>query len=235
MILVKKLVKRFGPLTVLRELDFAVAEGEFVALLGPNGAGKTTLLRILATLSRPSSGLVRIASFQLPQAGPVLRAHLGVVSHQPLLYGDLTAEENLVFYGKLYGVSQERIQEVLTLVGLASRQHDLVRVYSRGMQQRLAIGRAILHNPRLLLLDEPHTGLDQEAGEILDRVLRDVALEGRTVVMTSHDLVRAASLATRVDLLSRGKITGSVPAQGLSSSELVDFYRTALAGARGKA
>jgi heme exporter protein A len=121
------------------------------------------------------------------------------------------------------------------LVGLAARQHDLVRIYSRGMQQRLAIGRAILHNPRLLLLDEPHTGLDQEAGEILDRVLREVALEGRTVVMTSHDLVRAASLATRVDLLSRGKITGSVSSQGLSSSALVDFYRTALAGSRGKA
>lgn len=235
MILVKKLVKRFGPLTVLRELDFSVAEGEFVALLGPNGAGKTTLLRILATLSRPSSGLVRIASYQLPQASPELRAHLGVVSHQPLLYGDLTAEENLFFFGKLYGVGQERIQEVLELIGLAARQHDLVRTYSRGMQQRLAIGRAILHNPQILLLDEPHTGLDQEAGEILDRVLREVALEGRTVVMTSHDLVRAAGLATRVDLLSRGKITGSVPAQGLSASELVDFYRTALAGGRGKA
>ncbi|MEJ2413510.1 MAG: heme ABC exporter ATP-binding protein CcmA [Anaerolineales bacterium] len=235
MILVKKLVKRFGPMTVLRELDFAVAEGEFVALLGPNGAGKTTLLRILATLSRPTSGLVRIASYQLAQAGPELRAHLGVVSHQPLLYGDLTARENLIFYGKLYGISQERIQEVLALVGLGSRQDDLVRTYSRGMQQRLAIGRAILHNPKILLLDEPHTGLDQEAGEILDRVLQEVALEGRTVVMTSHDLVRAASLATRIDLLSRGKITASTPSQGLSSSDLVDFYRAALAGGRGKA
>jgi len=235
MILVKKLVKRFGPMTVLRELDFAVAEGEFVALLGPNGAGKTTLLRILATLSRPTSGLVRIASYQLTQAGPELRSHLGVVSHQPLLYGDLTARENLIFYGKLYGISQERIQEVLELVGLGSRQDDLVRTYSRGMQQRLAIGRAILHNPKILLLDEPHTGLDQEAGEILDRVLQEVALEGRTVVMTSHDLVRAASLATRIDLLSRGKITASTPAQGLSSSDLVDFYRTALASGRGKA
>jgi heme exporter protein A len=235
MILVKKLVKRFGPLTVLRELDFSVAEGEFVALLGPNGAGKTTLLRILATLSRPTSGLVRIASYQLTQAGPELRAQLGVVSHQPLLYGDLTARENLIFYGKLYGISQERIQEVLELVGLGSRQDDLVRTYSRGMQQRLAIGRAILHNPKILLLDEPHTGLDQEAGEILDRVLQEVALEGRTVVMTSHDLVRAASLATRIDLLSRGKITASTPAQGLSSGDLVDFYRTALAGGRGKA
>jgi heme exporter protein A len=230
MIVVKKLVKRFGPLTVLRELDFEVKSGEFVALLGPNGAGKTTLLRILATLSRPSSGLVKIASYQLPQAGASLRAYLGVVSHQPLLYGDLTAEENLRFYGKLYSVGPERIQEVLELVGLAKRKDDLVRTFSRGMQQRLTIGRAILHNPRILLLDEPHTGLDQEAGEILDRVLRSVALEGRTVVMTSHDLVRAAGLATRVDLLSRGKITASLSADDLDASDLVDFYRTALKG-----
>lgn len=228
MILVKKLVKRFGPLTVLRELDFEVKSGEFVALLGPNGAGKTTLLRVLATLSRPTSGLVRVASYQLPQAGASLRADLGVVSHQPLLYGDLTAEENLQFYGKLYSVGAERIQEVLELVGLGNRKNDLVRTFSRGMQQRLAIGRAILHNPRILLLDEPHTGLDQEAGEILDNVLRSVALEGRTVVMTSHDLVRAAGLASRVDLLSRGKIVASVSADDLSASDLVDFYRTAL-------
>lgn len=230
MILVKKLVKRFGPLPVLRELDFEVESGEFVALLGPNGAGKTTLLRILATLSRPTSGLVKIASYRLPQSGTALRAHLGVVSHQPLLYGDLTAEENLRFFAKFYSVNRERIHEVLALVGLTKRKDDLVRTYSRGMQQRLTIGRAILHNPRILLLDEPHTGLDQEAGEILDKVLQAVALEGRTVVMTSHDLVRAANLATRVDLLSRGKITASVSTDDLSASDLVDFYRTALKG-----
>lgn len=230
MIHVKKLVKRFGPLPVLRELDFDVESGEFVALLGPNGAGKTTLLRILATLSRPTSGLVMVASYRLPQAGAALRADLGVVSHQPLLYGDLTAEENLRFYAKLYSVELERIREVLDLVGLLKRKDDLVRTYSRGMQQRLTIGRAILHNPRILLLDEPHTGLDQEAGEILDRVLQAVALEGRTVVMTSHDLIRSASLATRVDLLSRGKITASVSAADLSASDLVDFYRKGLKG-----
>jgi heme exporter protein A len=228
LIQVKNLVKRFGPLTVLRELDFEVFSGEFVALLGPNGSGKTTLLRILGTLSRPTSGMVRIASYQLPQAGASLRAHLGVVSHQPLLYGDLTAEENLQFFSKLYAVEGERIREVLDLVGLANRKNDLVRTFSRGMQQRLTIGRAILHNPRILLLDEPHTGLDQEAGEILDNVLQTVALEGRTVLMTSHDLVRAASLATRVDLLSRGKIAASSPTADMDSSELVGFYRTGL-------
>jgi len=233
MIIVKKLVKRFGPLTVLKGLDFEVKSGEFVALLGPNGAGKTTLLRILATLSRPTSGLVQVASYRLPQAGTSLRADLGVVSHQPLLYGDLTAEENLRFFGKLYSVDSERVREVLKLVGLAKRKDDLVRTFSRGMQQRLTIGRAILHDPQVLLLDEPHTGLDQEAGEILDSVLRSVALEGRTVVMTSHDLVRAAGLATRVDLLSKGKIASSIAADDLSASDLVDFYRSALEGGVG--
>jgi heme exporter protein A len=228
MIQVKKLVKRFGPLKVLRELDFEVSSGEFVALMGPNGAGKTTLMRILATLSRPTSGLVQVASYRLPDEGTSLRGHIGVVSHQPLLYGDLTGEENILFYSKLYSVDSSRIGEVLNLVGLYNRKHDLVRTYSRGMQQRLAIGRAILHNPRILLLDEPHTGLDQDAGEILDNVMREVAMEGRTIVMTSHDLVRSAGLASRVDLLSKGKITASMSTKNVDPAELVNFYRDGL-------
>jgi len=230
MILVKKLVKRFGPITVLRELDFNVKSGDFVALLGPNGAGKTTLLRILSSLMRPTSGYVQVASCRLPSQGASLRAKLGVVSHQPLLYGDLTAVENLQFFSKLYSIEPDRIQEILDLVGLFHRRDDLVRTFSRGMQQRLAIGRAILHDPTILLLDEPHTGLDQAAGEILDRILKDVALEGRTVVMTSHDLVRSAELASRLVLLSKGKISDSVSTAGLDSADLVDFYRGGLHG-----
>jgi len=230
MILVKKLVKRFGPITVLRELDFNVKSGDFVALLGPNGAGKTTLLRILSSLMRPTSGYVQVASCRLPSQGASLRAKLGVVSHQPLLYGDLTAVENLQFFSKLYSIEPDRIQEILDLVGLFHRRDDLVRTFSRGMQQRLAIGRAILHDPTILLLDEPHTGLDQAAGEILDRILKDVALEGRTVVMTSHDLVRSAELASRLVLLSKGKISDSVSTAGLDSADLVDFYKGGLHG-----
>jgi heme ABC exporter ATP-binding subunit CcmA len=228
MIQVKRLVKRFGPLTVLKELDFEVRSGEFVALLGPNGAGKTTLLRILSSLSKPNSGLVQVASYRLPEGAVAVRAQLGVVSHQTLLYGDLTAEENLSFFARLYGVEKSRIGDVLDLVGLSRRKSDLVRVFSRGMQQRLAIGRAILHNPRILLLDEPHTGLDQEAGEILDNLLREIALEGRTVVMTSHDLIRAAELSSRMDILSKGKIKASTETKGLGSAELVSFYREAV-------
>ena len=231
MITVHKLVKRFGMKTVLRGLDFEVQPGEFVALLGPNGAGKTTFLRILASLSRPSLGSVKVAGYSLPDQAAAVRARLGVVSHLPLLYGDLTAEENMRFFGRMYGISnpESRITEVLEMVGLESRRRDLVREFSRGMQQRLAIGRAVLHNPDVMLFDEPYTGLDQDASAMLDEVLRSVAAKGRTVVMTSHDLVRAEELATRFDILSRGVIASSMTRKGLSRTNLLSFYKKALA------
>jgi heme exporter protein A len=231
-ITVKKLVKRFGLKTVLRGLDFEVQPGEFVALLGPNGAGKTTFLRVLASLSRPSLGSVLVAGYKLPDEAAAVRARLGVVSHLPLLYGDLTAEENLRFYGRMYNISnlEPRITEVLEMVGLENRRRDLVRTYSRGMQQRLAIGRAVLHDPDVVLFDEPYTGLDQDASSMLDEVLKTVAAKGRTVVMTSHDLARAEELATRFDILSRGVISASAQRDELGSGNLLSFYKEALAG-----
>jgi heme exporter protein A len=227
---VRRLIKRFGLKTVLRGLDFQVSQGEFVALLGPNGAGKTTFLRILASLSRPSIGEVRIAGYQLPNQAAAVRRRLGVVSHLPLLYGDLTAEENLRFYGRMYGLSNldRRVMEVLELVGLLARRRDLVRTFSRGMQQRLAIGRAVLHDPEVILFDEPHTGLDQDACVMLDTVLREVAARGRTVVMTSHDLARAADLASRFDVLSRGVIAASVQRAEIDPNDLLAFYRRSI-------
>lgn len=232
MIAVKKLVKRFGMKAVLRGLDFHVEAGEFVALLGPNGAGKTTFLRILASLSRPSLGQVTVAGFALPAQAAAVRQRLGVVSHLPLLYGELTAEENLQFYGRMYNIPalETRISEVFELVGLVARRRDLVRTFSRGMQQRLAIGRAVLHNPEVMLFDEPYTGLDQDASEMLDGVLKNVAAAGRTVVMTSHDLARAEDLATRFDILSRGVIAASATRAELGSGNLLTFYKQALAG-----
>jgi heme exporter protein A len=232
MITVKKLVKRFGLKTVLRGVDFDVQPGEFVALLGPNGAGKTTFLRILASLSRPSLGDVQIAGYRLPQEAARVRARLGVVSHLPLLYGDLSAEENLRFYARMYNIPDQeaRITEVLEMVGLEARRRDLVRTFSRGMQQRLAIGRAVLHDPDVVLFDEPYTGLDQDASSMLDEVLQNVAAKGRTVVMTSHDLARAEDLATRFDILSRGVISASASRKELRRSNLLAFYKQALAG-----
>ncbi|MEW6240382.1 MAG: heme ABC exporter ATP-binding protein CcmA [Chloroflexota bacterium] len=232
MIEVRKLVKRFGMKTVLRGVDFRVEQGEFVALLGPNGAGKTTFLRILASLSRPSLGEVKVAGHSLPHQAAAVRARLGVVSHLPLLYGDLTAEENLQFYARMYNIPNyaPRITEVLQMVGLENRRRDLVRTFSRGMQQRLAIGRAVLHDPEVVLFDEPYTGLDQDASAMLDEVLRSVAARGRTVVMTSHDLARAEDLATRFDILSRGVIAASASRADLGKQNLLSFYKQALAG-----
>jgi heme exporter protein A len=223
---IRRLVKRFGLKSVLRGLDLSVAEGEFVALLGPNGAGKTTLLRILTALSRPTAGGLTVAGYTIPGAESEVRGLLGVVAHQPLLYGDLTASENLTFFGRMYGVQglADRVNEVLSLVGLAAVRSELVRAFSRGMQQRLAIARAILHSPPMLLLDEPHTGLDQEASEILDLLLLEVAAAGRTVVMTSHDLTRAHRLADRVDVLSRGVIAASFDTRSITLHDLIAAY-----------
>lgn len=230
MIEVQRLVKRFGPKMVLRGLNFEARQGEFVAILGPNGAGKTTFLRILSSLSRPTMGKVRIAGYDLPGEAAAVRRRLGVVSHLPLLYGDLTAEENLQFYGRMYAVPnlEGRISATLETVGLAGRRRDLVRTFSRGMQQRLAIARAVLHDPDVLLLDEPHTGLDQDACAMLDEVLKQVSSEGRTVVMTSHDLSRAQDLAARFDVLTRGVITTSARAADLPQDGLLAFYRRSL-------
>lgn len=227
---VRQLYKRFGLKNVIRGLDFQVIPGEFVALLGPNGAGKTTFLRILASLSRPTYGVVKISGYHLPTQAAAVRRELGFVSHFPLLYGDLTAVENLQFYGRMFNLHdlKPRIQTVLDLVGLSSRGSDLVRTFSRGMQQRLAIGRAVLHDPEVILFDEPHTGLDQDASVMLDQVLRQVAARGRTIVMTSHDLARAGDLASRFDVLSYGQITASARRDEINPDGLLGFYRESL-------
>jgi heme exporter protein A len=228
---VQGLTKRFGPKIILRKLDFEVTQGEFVALLGPNGAGKTTLLRILASLSGPTFGAVKIAGLALPAQSTAVRRRLGIVLHHPLLYGDLSASENLMFYARMYGIAQrdQRIQDVLEMVGLATRSKDLVRTFSRGMQQRLSIGRATLHDPEILLMDEPYTGLDQDAAAMLDEVLLQVAGQGRTVVMTSHNLVRAERLASRFDVLSRGRVAASTAKADLPQAGLARYYADAVA------
>lgn len=228
MIEVQGLVKTFGLRPVLRGLDFRVAAGEAVVVLGPNGAGKTTLLRILASLARPTMGRVQVAGCDVPRHAAQVRQMLGVVSHQPLLYGDLTAEQNLRVYGRLYGVRRmaDRVDEVLERVGLNSRRRDLVREFSHGMQQRLAIARAILHDPQVMLLDEPYTGLDEEAAAILDGLLQEVLGRGRAVVLTSHDLDYATKIKGRVDILVRGVIAQSLEGSELGGVRLSQLYRS---------
>jgi len=228
---IKRLVKRFGAKNVLRGLDFEAQQGEFVAILGPNGAGKSTFLRILSSLTKPTFGEINVAGYQLPAQAAAVRSRLGVVTHLPLLYGDLTAAENLRFYGRMYALKNidQRVEEILEMVGLSHRGHDLVRTFSRGMQQRLAIGRAIIHDPEVMLFDEPHTGLDQDACDMLDGLLRSVAARGRTVIITSHDLARVEDLAQRFDVLSHGVIKSSLNRASLGNMNLLEFYRSALA------
>ena len=227
MIEIKSLVKTFGPTTALRGVSLSVPEGQFVTLVGPNGAGKTTLLRILATLSRPTLGRVNIGGHELPKGALDVRRRIGLVSHQTLLYGDLSADENLRFYGRMYDVPDldARIAQVLEMVALAHRRRDPVRTFSRGMQQRLAIARAVLHRPSLMLLDEPYTGLDQDAAARLEAVMSSVGTEGRTVVMTTHDLERGLAVADRVVILAKGRVVFEAQRTELDSAAFKETYR----------
>lgn len=213
MINVTDLTKSFGPRRALAGVDLHVDPGEFVVLVGPNGAGKTTLLRILATLSRPTSGEVRIAGLDVAQAGPAARRQIGFLSHRTLLYDDLTAEQNLDFYANMYAIpgAQSRIDDLLARVDLTARRNDLVRTYSRGMQQRLSVARAVLHRPQLVLLDEPYTGLDPLAAETLTALLTGLADEGCTLLLTSHNLESDVTANRRVVVLNRGRITYDAP------------------------
>jgi heme exporter protein A len=228
MIHTRGLVKAFGLQAALRGVDLDVTEGEFLAVLGPNGAGKTTLLRVLATLSKPTAGVVRIAGKDLHKAGPQVRRLIGLVSHQTLLYPHLSAEDNLRFFGRMYDVPdlESRIGEVLELVGLTPRRADLVRTFSRGMQQRLAIARAILHRPKVMFFDEPYTGLDQQAASVLGEILAEVAAAGRTVLLTTHDLQRALDGPDRVVILKRGKIAYQADRAELDPASFAELYQS---------
>ena len=208
MITAQALTKQFGPFRALRGIDLEIKPGEFATIVGPNGAGKTTLLRILATLSRPTDGHVSIAGHALPKGADAARRQIGLLSHQPLLYGDLTAEENLRFFGRMYDVAnlEARIVEQLERVDLLDRKDDRARTFSRGMQQRLAIARALLHDPSVVLLDEPFTGLDPHASDRLEELLHTLNNGQRTVVMTIHDLERGWAMCNRALVLARGKI-----------------------------
>jgi heme exporter protein A len=235
MIAVHGLSKRFGHRAALQNIDLQVKAGEIVALLGPNGAGKSTLLRILATLARPSFGQLELAGCQLPDGAAAARASLGYVGHQPLLYDDLSAEQNLAFFAQLYGVSKPelRINELLDLVDLHSRRREPVRTFSRGMQQRLALARALLHRPKILLLDEPHSGLDRRAAATLDKTLRAQARGGAAILIATHDLNRVLGLAHRVEVLDAGRLVASLGKRQLTAQHLPRLYERALRSPRG--
>lgn len=221
-----ELVKEFGRNRALNGASLEIKSGEFVTLFGPNGAGKTTLLRILSTVIASSRGEVWVGGYSLKENSLEARRLIGFVSHYPLLYDDLTSEENLSFYGKMYGLkdAERRVDAFLKKVGLYHRKYDLVRTFSRGMLQRLAIARALLHDPLILLLDEPYTGLDPAAALILNQLLGRLRKEGHTFLMTSHDIEQGFKIATRIAILAEGKVVFEAPKKKLSLTKFRQIY-----------
>ncbi len=200
--------RHFGRRRALSRVSFSCAAGDIFGLLGPNGAGKSTLLAILATLLRPSSGDVRYGDRSVQGGGAGIRARLGLLGHELQLYPELTAAENLRFFARLYGLPDvgARIRHALGQAALVDRADDPVSGFSRGMRQRLALERALLHGPRLLLLDEPFTGLDQASAAALVARLRALAAGGRMIVLATHDLDLAEGLLTRSAILKEGRV-----------------------------
>lgn len=193
---------------ILHDLNFDISAGSYIALLGPNGAGKSTLLHILATLTSSTSGKLYLFDQAVGRGNPALRARIGMIGHQPMLYRDLTALENLVFFGKLYRVSRpvQRAEQLLQMVALSNRAYDPAKTFSRGMVQRLAIARALMHDPQLLLADEPFSGLDWASSLMLEKLLAQLHASGKTIVLTHHEIGRSLSLAQRAIVLRGGRI-----------------------------
>ncbi len=222
---VKKLTKSFDERLVLRGVDLKVEAGESVVIFGPNGAGKTTLIKVLATIMYPTSGTVLIDGFDIKNEAEKVRQRIGVVGHNTYLYTNLTAFENLDFYRRLYGLPRERVFEVADTVGMKSRLHDRISTLSRGMQQRFSIARALLPKPKIMLLDEPETGLDQQAISLLWNAFRSDNGIKRTLVLISHNLERGLEIADRIVILSRGKIVYQVAKPAVDLSSLKEVYQ----------
>ena len=222
----KKLTKVFGDRKALDKVSIEVPEGAFLSIFGPNGAGKTTLVRTLATLSRATSGTALVAGFDAKEEPDKVREHIGLISHNPMLYPDLTAMENLMFTAQLYGVVnvEERVRELLRAVELDHRRFDVVRTFSRGMTQRLSIARALMNDPDVVFLDEPYAGLDPHAVEIFDGLIEQLR-DGRTFVMVSHDLQKGFDVCTHALVLARGRVVSYAPKEDIDFEQFRQLYR----------
>ena len=222
----KKLTKVFGDRKALDKVSIEVPEGAFLSIFGPNGAGKTTLVRTLATLSRATSGTALVAGFDAKEEPDKVREHIGLISHNPMLYPDLAAMENLMFTAQLYGVvnAEERVRELLRAVELDHRRFDVVRTFSRGMTQRLSIARALMNDPDVVFLDEPYAGLDPHAVEIFDGLIEQLR-DGRTFIMVSHDLQKGFDVCTHALVLARGRVVSYAPKEDIDFEQFRQLYR----------
>lgn len=222
----KKLTKVFGDRKALDKVSIEVPEGAFLSIFGPNGAGKTTFVRTLATLSRATSGTALVAGFDAKEEPDKVREHIGLISHNPMLYSDLTAMENLMFTAQLYGVvnAEERVRELLRAVELDHRRFDVVRTFSRGMTQRLSIARALMNDPDVVFLDEPYAGLDPHAVEIFDGLIEQLR-DGRTFIMVSHDLQKGFDVCTHALVLARGRVVSYAPKEDIDFEQFRQLYR----------
>ncbi len=209
---IENLSKAFGANIVLRNINLRIEKGEFLTIFGPNGAGKTTLIKIMSTLVSPTSGKVIIDGIDIKENPIEIRKKIGVISHETYLYHELTATENLRFFGRMHGTPniEARIDELIKQVGLAYRKNDRVRTFSRGMKQRLSIARALIHDPPILFLDEPYTGLDQHASATFDRILGGMNAHDKTRVLISHDIERGISMCDRAIILTNGHIAHEI-------------------------
>ena len=207
-ILARGITKSYGRVRVLAGVDLEVRKGDRYVLFGPNGSGKTTLVKVLSTLMRPDSGTLELFGAPLGDDPRPARARIGVLSHEPYLYGELTAWENLDFYARLYGIRDrtDLVKASLREFGLLHRAHDRAGTLSQGMRQRLGLARALLHNPELVLLDEPYAGLDLAAQEMLSELVVRMSKGGRTVLCITHDMQKGFTIATRVGALARGRV-----------------------------
>ena len=222
----KGVTKSFGRTPVLRGIDLDVPTGQVLSLLGPNGSGKTTLINILATLTKADAGQVHVGGVVLEGNGSRIRREIGVVTHDPLLYDDLTSRENLRFVCRMFRLDRidERIERAAELVGMEDKLDQRTGTISHGMKKRFSIARSLLHDPPLLLMDEPDSGLDQEALALLDALISDRSNARRTVVMTTHNLDRAIALGDRVAILSNGRVVYDKPMSAVDELSAREAY-----------